>query len=162
MIVEPQLDEIDYGCFEGKPFMEYAAWLRASGQTARPPSARESQWEGMRRMLAGVGAVLQSPGPRVVVAHGLLMSVFTWALQHPEVQGAPPPFLPEAAYLTPLIMQDHALLSLVSRLSSTLDHARENIGPHDDRIVPNRQAVADIFATFGSLAAPPEETDPHA
>lgn len=162
VFVEPLLNEIDYGCFEGLPFMEYAAWLRASGQYARPPSARESQWEGIRRMLAGTHAALKSPGPRVVVAHGLLVSVLTWALQHPHAPGAPPRFLPEADYLTPLIMQDGSLSSLVNRLSNALDHAGRNVRPPDDHFAQNSQDLADIFATFEALAAPPEETDPHA
>jgi probable phosphoglycerate mutase len=160
--VEPLLNEIDYGCFEGRPFMEYAAWLQGSGPHARPPSARESQREGIRRMLAGVHGVLQEPGPRVVVAHGLLVSVVTWALQHPEAEGAPPRFLPEAACLTPMIMPDHQLSDVVIRLTDTLDSPGHNIRPHDDHFALNGQDAADIFATFESPNAPPEEIDPHA
>jgi probable phosphoglycerate mutase len=33
-----QLDELDYGAFEGRPFTEYAAWLGQHGPRASPPA----------------------------------------------------------------------------------------------------------------------------
>lgn len=111
--VHPFLDELDYGAFEGRPFLEYAGWLQNHGPRARPPGAGESQHEGIRRMLQGLVATLDEPGPRVVVAHGLLLSVMGWHLTH--ALGAPMPlFFPEAAYLVPLTMTDAQLAARVA------------------------------------------------
>lgn len=95
LIVDPRLNELDYGEFEGGPFLEYAAWLDGHGAQQRPPGARESQHEGIRRMLEGVLASLDHPGPRVLVSHGLLVSVLLW--NHDRESGEAAPLLfPEA------------------------------------------------------------------
>ncbi|MGQ0837336.1 histidine phosphatase family protein [Actinokineospora sp.] len=38
-VVEPRLDEIDYGDFEGGSWLIYGAWLDKHGRHARPPGA---------------------------------------------------------------------------------------------------------------------------
>ncbi|GAA3091212.1 hypothetical protein GCM10020254_40220 [Streptomyces goshikiensis] len=78
LVVDGRLNELDYGEFEGSPFLEYAVWLDTHGAAQRPPGAAESQREGIRRMLSGVLAALEHPGPRVLVSHGLLVSVLLW------------------------------------------------------------------------------------
>ncbi len=42
------------------------------GPWQRPPGATESQREAITRMLDGLLGALVHPGPRLVVAHGLL------------------------------------------------------------------------------------------
>jgi probable phosphoglycerate mutase len=115
-VIEPGLAELDYGVYEGGPFTDYAGWLSAHGRDAVPPGSRESQAEGITRMLTGVRNALQRPGPRLVVAHGLLPSVVRWALDHP---GEPLTeiFLPEAPYLVPLTVDDVQLADLIDLLA---------------------------------------------
>ena len=78
LVIDPRLNELDYGKFEGRPFLEYAVWLDCHGPSERPTGGTESQRDGIRRMLAGVLAAVERPGPRVLVAHGLLASVLLW------------------------------------------------------------------------------------
>ncbi|MGH3427378.1 MAG: histidine phosphatase family protein [Mycobacteriales bacterium] len=80
---DARLGELDYGHFEGKEFLAYARWLIAHGPWVRPPGAHESQAEALTRMLTSLNAALDLPGPRLVVAHGLLVSLIQWARLHP-------------------------------------------------------------------------------
>ncbi|WP_188316961.1 histidine phosphatase family protein [Solihabitans fulvus] len=112
-VVEPDLDEIDYGCFEGGPWTDYGTWLREQGSTSVPPCGGES-WDGaVDRLLAGLTNCLTHPGPRLVVAHGLLVSVVR-ALHGPDepVDGSA---LPEAPYVDPVILTDTELAELAHR-----------------------------------------------
>jgi 2,3-bisphosphoglycerate-dependent phosphoglycerate mutase len=118
--VSPLLNELDYGYFEGAPFLEYAAWLQHNGPWAKPPGSGESQREGIRRMLLGVMATLEEPGPRVVVAHGLLLSVLDWHLSRMP-GSAMPLFFPEAPYLVPLTMDDDPMGKHAAALLEELD-----------------------------------------
>lgn len=120
VFVNPLLNELDYGCFEGAPFLEYAAWIQHNGPWAKPSSAAECQREGIRRMLLGVMAALEEPGPRVVVAHGLLLSVLDWHLSRTP-GSAMPLFFPEAPYLVPLTMGDDQMAKHAAVLLKELD-----------------------------------------
>jgi 2,3-bisphosphoglycerate-dependent phosphoglycerate mutase len=159
--VLPQLNELDYGAFEGGPFLEYAAWLQRHGPCARPPGASESQHEGIRRMLLGVRTVLALPGPRVIVAHGLLISVLGWDLT--RLPGtAMPIFFPEAPCLAPLALSDGhladrtaALLAEAEGQERRAEHARS------DAVETGPGSKPDL-ATVGSLTIPAEEQNPHA
>lgn len=111
---DARLNEIDYGDFEGAPFGEYADWLRQHGPQARPPGARESQNEGIRRMLAGLRCALGRAGPRVVITHGLLVSVVTARPSAGKI------IFPEARYVTPIILSDDGLPDLIGRLEDDL------------------------------------------
>ena len=75
MHVDRRLNELDYGTFEGRPYMEYGHWLTRHGIDAIPPSGRESQRQGLTRMAAALRDVLTLPGRPMVIAHGLLVSV---------------------------------------------------------------------------------------
>jgi 2,3-bisphosphoglycerate-dependent phosphoglycerate mutase len=117
--VEPRLNELDYGDFESGPFLDYGDWLTAHGPWATPPGGVESQRSALLRMFGGLRAVLTSPGPRLVVGHGLLVSVLTWLREHPQspLQDA---FFPEGAYLTPLVFADAELTELLDRQITAL------------------------------------------
>ncbi|MFV2197470.1 histidine phosphatase family protein [Nocardiopsis sp. LOL_012] len=117
--VDPRLDEPDYGVFEGRPFLEYAAWLRRHGPTARPPGSRESQREALLRMLSGCMFPPPSEAPRLVVAHGLLLSVLNW-FRSRGPRTSVPTFFPEAPYLEPLAVSDQCLRDWVTHLSDEL------------------------------------------
>lgn len=114
--VEARLDEPDYGTFEGRPFLEYASWLREHGPTARPPGSRESQHEALLRMLEGCAALPAIAAPRIVVAHGFLLSALNWCRSR-RTQEELPLFLPEAPYLEPLVVSDRCLLEWVEFLT---------------------------------------------
>jgi 2,3-bisphosphoglycerate-dependent phosphoglycerate mutase len=85
MAIEPALNEIKYGCFEGSPWMIYGRWLRQAGPAARPPGGGESRREAVGRILSGLTACLSAPGPRLVVGHGLMISVVLQLLHHESV-----------------------------------------------------------------------------
>ncbi|MFD7813704.1 histidine phosphatase family protein [Streptomyces sp. NPDC059785] len=174
--VLPQLDELSYGTFEGGPFLDYATWLQQHGPRARPPGAPESQHEGIRRMLYGVRAALDLPGPRVIVSHGLLLSVLGWDLTRPP-GAAMPLFFPEAPCLAPLRYADDHLKERTEALLSELagpapeDHATR---PGSAHAIPSANgsgpggakksdtATAHDLATVGPLFIPSEEQSPHA
>jgi len=111
-IVEPRLDEINYGAFEGGPWLHYGAWLRAYGPAAVPPGG-ESWRTAVDRLLTGLAECLKYPGPRLVVGHGLLVS-----LLH-AVRDSDQPLecsaLPEAPYVEPIVLTDVVLAELIDR-----------------------------------------------
>jgi probable phosphoglycerate mutase len=115
LVVEPRLNELAYGIFEGEPFLSYGAWLDHHGADKRPVGAAESQREGILRMLCGLQAVPGFPGDRVIVGHGLLLSVLKWGLSSSTDESLPL-FLPEAPYVDPLILGDDELTDLVTTL----------------------------------------------
>jgi probable phosphoglycerate mutase len=159
--IDPRLNELDYGSFEGGPFLDYAAWLGLHGPWARPPGAAESQREGIARMLAGVQAALMRSGPRVVVAHGLLLSVLAWALD--EAPGTPMPlFFPEAACLDPLAVSDARLVRLTARLLAEMGQTEDRRELAQGNRKQSGRGRVPILANFDPLPIPPEERPPHA
>ncbi|RZU29884.1 putative phosphoglycerate mutase [Streptomyces sp. BK022] len=120
LVVDARLNELDYGQFEDGPFLDYAVWLDAHGADERPPDASESQREGIRRMLTGLLSACEHPGPRVLVGHGLMVSVLLWYRERGE--GEPMPlFLPEAPYVEPIAIPDDELPVLITTLLDDLD-----------------------------------------
>ncbi|MFF9321668.1 histidine phosphatase family protein [Streptomyces sp. NPDC014735] len=163
-VVDARLNEIDYGEFEGKPFLEYAAWLDEYGSRRRPPGAAESQQEAMRRLLTGVLAALEHPGPRVLVGHGLLVSVLHWHTNRTADERMPL-FFAEAPYAEPLAITDDELPLLVAELIDDLESAalRQITTGGDASIlrIGEGQAVATVDAV--SPAHSPDKKDlPHA
>ncbi|BCL23475.1 histidine phosphatase family protein [Streptomyces tuirus] len=120
LITDARLKELDYGDFEGGPFLEYASWLDGHGADDRPPGSAESQSEGIRRMLTGVLAALDHSGPRVLVAHGLLVSVLLWHRGRTPDQ-AMPLFFPEAPYVEPIAIPDEELPEIIGTLMNDLE-----------------------------------------
>lgn len=155
---DARLNELDYGVYEGDPFLAYACWLAEHGPRVRPPGARESQAEGIVRMLTGLRAALGWPGPRLVVAHGLLVSVVQWAQSHPY-QPLTDVFLPAARCLTPLVIGDADLRTLIDTLLRDLaEGARRRRGWHVDLGVFPREA-RDGLATVSAHASASRDED---
>jgi len=80
-LVVPELNDPDYGDFEGRPLKEYRAWLagRRSGETV--PGGSESRLELVRRYARGFGIVLERPERRILaVLHSLPLSYLLGAL----------------------------------------------------------------------------------
>lgn len=164
LVVDARLNELDYGEFEGKPFLDYAAWLDEHGPCQRPPGAAESQHEGIRRLLTGVLAALEHPAPRVLVGHGLLVSVLHWHGDRAAGE-AMPLFFPEAPYIEPLAIGDDDLSLLVTELLDDLESAtlREITADGDASIlrIGEGSAVATVDAVSPSHS--PDKKDlPHA
>ncbi|MFD7917739.1 histidine phosphatase family protein [Streptomyces sp. NPDC059740] len=124
LVVDPRLNELAYGDFEGGPFLAYAAWLQRWGGWQRPPGGRESQREGIRRMLLGLLAAVDQPGPRIIVCHGLLASVLHW--YQDRTGDAPMPlFFPEAPYLQPISFENAELQRCAEDLLAYLADEKE-------------------------------------
>lgn len=119
LVIDPRLNELSYGIFEGGPFLSYGAWLEHHGADKRPDGAAESQREGILRMLNGLQAVTKLPGDRVIVGHGLLVSVLKWGLSSSRDETLPL-FLPEAPYVDPLMLNDDELTDLATTLADRI------------------------------------------
>ncbi|MFF9628757.1 histidine phosphatase family protein [Streptomyces fradiae] len=163
LIIDPRLNELDYGEFEGNPFLEYAVWLDGHGAHERPPGGSESQREGIRRMLTGVLAALEHPGPRVLVAHGLLVSVLLWHRERTP-DGAMPLFFPEAPYIEPIAIPDDELPAFVGALmndldTGVLDHA---VGSGDREVMRIGEGAAVATVDPVSHHSPDQKDLPHA
>ncbi|GAA0422021.1 histidine phosphatase family protein [Streptomyces luteireticuli] len=156
LVTETQLNELSYGSFEGGPFLAYADWLCRYGPRTRPPGAPESQREGIRRMLLGVRSALALPAPRVLVAHGLLVSVLLWHRGRSPDETLPL-FFPEAGCLEPLIADDARLSSWTAELLAEIN-SEDHGAPFrkgDCRILRTDQGPQ--LATFDLASRPPQE-----
>ena len=80
-LVVPELNDVRFGEFEGRPFDEYRAWARARDPTEAPPGG-ESRAEVAARYVRGFQRVLDRPEPTIlVVAHGLPLRYTLLALE---------------------------------------------------------------------------------
>jgi 2,3-bisphosphoglycerate-dependent phosphoglycerate mutase len=149
---DQRLNELDYGAFEARLFSEYAAWLRQHGPLGRPPGATESQREGIRRMLDGLRSALTLRGPRLVVTHGLALSVISWRQRHALAEEAI--LFPEAPCATPMLLADADLRRTIDAL--TVDLGRET---HRDLGDQRNCAWWQAEGLLGSTAEKPMETE---
>ena len=70
-LVVPELNDVRFGEFEGRPFDDYRAWARERDPTEAPPGG-ESRADVAARYVRGFGRVLERAEATVlVVAHGL-------------------------------------------------------------------------------------------
>jgi len=80
-LVVPELNDVRFGEFEGRPFDEYRAWAGARDPTEAPPGG-ESRAEVAARYVRGFRLVLARPERLIlVVAHGLPLRYTLLALQ---------------------------------------------------------------------------------
>ena len=72
LVVEPRLDEIGFGSFEGGSLAAYRAWAWKHEPEAACPGGGETRADAARRVAAGLAALLDRP-ERVILAvtHGL-------------------------------------------------------------------------------------------
>ena len=153
IVTELRLGEIDYGIFEGGPWAAYGRWLDEHGRWQRPPGAAESQGEAIGRMLDGLRDVLAWPGPRLVIAHGLLVSL----IRQGTITGVR---FPEAPYVTPLHLADIELRDLTARLAAEIE--RERAGATFQGATVSTPTRGGALATFGHECVRNEEEDRHA
>lgn len=93
-VVVPELNDVRFGEFEGRPFEVYRAWARERDPTEAPPGG-ESRAEVAARYVRGFRRVLARPeGTILVVAHGLPLRYTLLALEDldptPIVEQVPP------------------------------------------------------------------------
>jgi probable phosphoglycerate mutase len=71
-LVVPELNDIRFGSFEGRPFEEYVRWAHTHGPAEDCPGGGESRVDAARRFVAGYRRVLGRPEAHIlVVGHGL-------------------------------------------------------------------------------------------
>jgi broad specificity phosphatase PhoE len=88
--VVPELGDIAFGSFEGRPLEEYRHWVETHPPDATPPGGGESRVATLTRFVAVFRAVLQRPARFVlVVAHGLTLSAVLDPRPRPVVAGVP-------------------------------------------------------------------------
>jgi probable phosphoglycerate mutase len=112
ILVDPRLDEVNYGAFEGRPWTEYGGWLDRHGRNARPPGADESLRQAQARMLAALAACLAYPGPRLLVTHGCLLALISSIRCTGDIGGV---ILPGNAPLDAISLPDEELAWLAGR-----------------------------------------------
>jgi broad specificity phosphatase PhoE len=87
--VLPELADIEFGEFTGKPLPEYRAWIAAHDPAEAPPGG-ESRVDTLRRFCRAYRVLLERPEAHVlVVAHGLTLSALTDDPPQPAVAGVP-------------------------------------------------------------------------
>ena len=80
-LVVPELNDVRFGEFEGRPFDEYRAWARERDPTEAPPGG-ESRAEVAARYVCGFRRVLDRPERTIlVVGHGLPLRYTLLALE---------------------------------------------------------------------------------
>ena len=87
--IVPELGDVRFGAFEGRPLAEYRDWVAAHAPTVAPPGG-ESRVETLRRFARAFRSILVRPERSVlVVAHGLTIRAVLDARPQPVVAGAP-------------------------------------------------------------------------
>ena len=87
--VIPDLADIDFGSFSGKPLPEYRAWIAGHDPAEAPPGG-ESRVDTLRRFCRAYRVLLDRPEARLlVVAHGLTLSALADDPPRPSVAGVP-------------------------------------------------------------------------
>jgi probable phosphoglycerate mutase len=72
--IVPELDEIDFGSFDGGPLDAYRAWAAAHSPDEDAPGGGESRAKAAARFAHGLGLVLARPESQVlVVGHALFI-----------------------------------------------------------------------------------------
>jgi probable phosphoglycerate mutase len=87
--VLPELADIEFGEFTGRPLPEYRAWIAAHDPAEAPPGG-ESRVDTLRRFCRAYGLLLERPERHLlVVAHGLTLSALADDPPQPSVAGVP-------------------------------------------------------------------------
>jgi 2,3-bisphosphoglycerate-dependent phosphoglycerate mutase len=111
-LVVPELNDVRFGEFEGRPFDEYRAWAGARDPT-EAPSGGESRAEVAARYVRGFRLVLARPERLVlVVAHGLPLRYTLLALQGLD----PTPIVEQVPLAEPYRLQRADLERAIDRL----------------------------------------------
>lgn len=111
-LVVPELDDVRFGDFEGRPFADYREWAGARDPTESPPGG-ESRAEVAARYVHGFRRVLDRDEPTIlVVAHGLPLRYTLLALEGLD----PTPIVDQVPLATPYRLGRDELERAVARL----------------------------------------------
>jgi len=112
-LVVPELNDVRFGEFEGRPFDEYRAWAGAREPTEAPPGG-ESRAEVAARYVRGFRLVLErSERLILVVAHGLPLRYTLLALEGLD----PTPIVEQVPLAEPYRLQKAELERALERLA---------------------------------------------
>lgn len=123
--VDARFNEIGYGWFEGRSWLEYGEWLRERGPEARPPGASESWNEAMERVLDGLIAAIDLPSPRVVIGHGFWVSTLRRVVDKNEWLHVTD--IGAVGHLSPTTLNDDGLRCAVDRVRTLVGRSRPRI-----------------------------------
>ena len=115
LLVVPELNDPDYGDFEGVPLDEYRTWLDGHGSGVLIPGSSESRLDLVRRYALGFRVVL-SRSERVVlcVLHSLPLAYVAAALDRHD----PAPRMPVIGYAEVVHVEASALEGAVALLEA--------------------------------------------
>jgi 2,3-bisphosphoglycerate-dependent phosphoglycerate mutase len=111
-LVQPELNEIRFGRWEGAPFRDYLEWAWSHGPEDPCPGGGETRAEAVRRISRGFRTVLDRPeGTVLVVGHGLLRYLLN------AVEGQDPrPMLDQVPLAEPILLDADDVRAAVQRL----------------------------------------------
>ena len=116
--VVPDLDDPDYGDFEGGPLDEYRRWVAEQSSSVRIPGSGESRLELVRRYARGFRSVLERPERTVLcVLHSLPLAYALGALEGRD----PAPRMPLVGYAEARRLDAEELDRAVERLTAWCD-----------------------------------------
>jgi len=114
-LVVPELNDPDYGDFEGASLEEYRAWVGEHGSRVRIPGSLESRLDLVRRYALGFRTVLARPEPTVLcVLHSLPLAYVAGALDGRD----PAPRMAVVGYAKVVRVEEAALDRAVARLEA--------------------------------------------
>jgi broad specificity phosphatase PhoE len=103
VVVLRELNEIDFGVFDGAPLDAYRAWAASESPTTPAPGGGESRASAAARFARGLRALLARPEPVVLlVGHALMLRYLLDAAED----------MPPAARMAPV---EHATPNLLGR-----------------------------------------------
>jgi len=112
-LVLPELNDVRFGGFEGKPLAEYRAWAAENEPTTEAPGGGESRSETVARYARAYRTILSHPERTIlVVAHGLPIRYVLNALERTD----PAPLVEQVAYAEPYRLTRTELDAAVERL----------------------------------------------
>jgi len=100
-LVLPDLNDVRFGSFEGKPLAEYRAWAAQNEPTTEAPGGGESRAATVARYVRAYRTILARPEQTVLVAaHGLPIRYVLNALEGKD----PAPLVEQVAYAEPYVL----------------------------------------------------------
>lgn len=110
VLVVPELNDPDYGAFEGGSLDEYREWARSHGSRDEPPGGGESRLDIVGRYARGFRIVLDRPERTILVA------VHSLPISYVLAGEAPAPRVPLVEHARPYPVTADELRAAVERM----------------------------------------------
>jgi broad specificity phosphatase PhoE len=118
LLVLPELNEIRFGRWEGRPAEEYLEWAWSHGPEEPCPGSGESRVEAVRRLARGFRTLLERPERTVlVVGHGLSLRYVLNAIDGSD----PRPMLGQVPLAEPIPVEESDFRRALERLERWLE-----------------------------------------